>query len=276
MKSIGLTTTILLAASALVVIPAKAEECKPKHEVTTAEKGFLTVGAVPFAPFSIIDKDGNVQGIDADILREIAKMECLELKTLPTEAAAGIQTVVSGRADVSSGAWYRTKERTRVVDLSSPLYLDQMSIYTKDGITKIAELEGQTVGSVQGNLWVSDLQKVFGPDLKLYPTAVALHQDLMAGRIKAAFDGYSIGMDAIKNGALQGIEVKVAEPDERVRASKEAGQGTFPMNKKNKALGAAIDENIAALHVNGKIAEIVVKHGLDASAADTGAPRLIE
>lgn len=276
MKTIGSTLSILLAASALTMASATAQECTPKHEVTTAEKGYLTVGAVPFAPFSIVDKDGNLQGVDADILREIARMECLELKTLPTEAAAGIQTVVSGRADVSSGAWYRTKDRTRVVDLSAPLYLDQMTIYSKEGTTKIAELEGKQVGSVQGNLWVQDLQKVFGPNLKLYPTAVAMHQDLMAGRLDAAFDGNAIGVDAVKNGALQGIQIKVAEPDQRVGASKEAGQGSFPMNKKNKALNAAIDENIAELHKSGKIAEIVVKHGLDASAANTGAPRLIE
>lgn len=276
MKLNKLTTSIFLATSALTIAAAHAEDCKPKHEVTTVEPGFITVGAVPFAPFSIIDKDGNVQGIDADILTEIAKLECLKLKTLPTEAAAGIQTIVSGRADVSSGAWYRTKERTRVVDLSTPLYLDQMAVFSKAGTTKLPELEGKQVGSVQGNLWVSDLQKVFGSNLKLYPTAVAMHQDLMAGRLDAAFDGYSTGISALKSGSLTGIQVKVIEPDDRIRASKEAGQGAFPMSKKNKALGAAIDENIAELHKNGKIAEILVKHGLDASASDTGAARLIE
>jgi polar amino acid transport system substrate-binding protein len=266
----------VLATTAIATISAHAQDCKPKHEITTAEKGFITVGAVTFAPFSSIDSAGNVQGVDADILAEIAKMECLELKTLPTDAAAGIQTVVSGRADVSTGAWYRTKERTRVVNLSAPLYLDQMALFSKEGVTGVSTLEGKTVGSVQGNLWVADLQKVFGENLKLYPTSVAMHQDLVAERLAGAFDGYSTGISAIKQGTLVGIQVKVMDADERIAASREAGQGTFPMNKKNEAFSAAIDADIAELHKTGKIAEILVKHGLEASAADTGEPRLIE
>jgi len=266
----------ILGTTAIMTVSAYAQDCKPKHEFTTVEKGYITVGAVTFAPFSYIDSSGNVQGVDADILTEIAKMECLELKTLPTDAAAGIQTVVSGRADVSTGAWYRTKERTRVVNLSAPLYLDQMALFSKEGLTEVSTLEGKTVGSVQGNLWVADLQKVFGENLKLYPTAVAMHQDLVAGRLSAAFDGYSTGMSAIKQGTLNGIQVKVMDADERIAASREAGQGTFPMSKKNDAFSAAIDADIAELHKSGKIAEILVKHGLEATAAETGEPRLIE
>ncbi|MBV2185937.1 MAG: transporter substrate-binding domain-containing protein [Rhizobium sp.] len=268
--------TSVLATTAIMTVSAYAQDCKPKHEFTTAEKGFITVGAVTFAPFSYIDSSGNVQGVDADILAEIAKMECLELKTLPTDAAAGIQTVVSGRADVSTGAWYRTKARNRVVNLSAPLYLDQMALFSKEGLTEARALEGKPVGSVQGNLWVGDLQTVFGENLKLYPTSVTMHQDLIAGRLAAAFDGYSTGVSAIKQGSLNGIQVKVMDPDERIAASREAGQGTFPMSKKNEAFSAAIDADIAELQKSGKIAEILAKHGLEASAADTGAPRLIE
>ncbi|MBZ9775028.1 substrate-binding periplasmic protein [Mesorhizobium sp. CO1-1-8] len=276
MRMTRLFASVLAATATVAATSAYAQDCKPKHEFTTAEKGFLTAGAVTFNPYSYIDSSGNVQGVDADILIEIATMECLQLKTLPTDAAAGIQTVVSGRADVSTGAWYRTKDRTRVVNLSAPLYLDQMAVYSKEGVTRADQLDGKTVGSVQGNLWVADLQKVFGENLKLYPTSVAMHQDLVAGRLDAAFDGYSTGVTAIKAGTLSGIKVKVIEADKRIGASKEAGQGTFPMNKKNEAFTAAIDDDIAELHKNGKIAEILVKHGLDASAAETGAPRLIQ
>jgi polar amino acid transport system substrate-binding protein len=56
----------------------------------------------------------------------------------------------------------------------------------------------------------------------------------------------------------------------------EAGQGTLPMFKGNEALHAAVDADIAALHADGTIAKILVKFGLDPSAAETGAPRLIK
>jgi polar amino acid transport system substrate-binding protein len=48
------------------------------------------------------------------------------------------------------------------------------------------------------------------------------------------------------------------------------------MYKGNAALHKAVDDDIAELHRSGEIAKILVKFGLDPSAAETGAPRLIK
>ena len=132
------------------------------------------------------------------------------------------------------------------------------------------------VGSTQGNLWVADVKKLLGEKLKIYPVSVAALQDLQAGRIGVVLDGYSVGVLAQKQGAMKGIVIKVIKPDPRVGASMEAGQGTFPEYKGNNDLHAAIDADIAELHANGTIAKILVKFGVDPSAADTGPPRLIK
>lgn len=204
-------------------------------------------------------------------------MECLKVKAIPVDPAAALQYVISGKAELTTGDWYRTEARNKVTTLSAPLYLDQMAVYSRTGINSVeAFMKEPAVGSTQGNLWIADVKKLLGEKLRLYQTAPVALQDLQAGRITVVLDGYSVGVLAQKQGAMQGITIKVIKPDPRVAASMEAGQGTLPMYKGNDALHKAVDDDIAELHQNGEIAKILVKFGLDPSAAETGAPRLIK
>jgi polar amino acid transport system substrate-binding protein len=270
--------TSLIAAAVLaplVAAGAYAQDCKPAHEFTTVTPGKLTVAAYELMPYISV-KDGVFGGIDSEIVKEIAKMECLEIEMLSLDPAAVINAVLAGKADMAVGDWYRTEARSKVLDLSAPLYLDQMGIISKDGVAKISDLKGKKVGNVQGYLWYDDVAKVFGDNAVSYNNAVSVSADLAAGRIDGAFESYVVGLEAQKSGAYAGLQIKVVEADDRVGASTEPGQANFPYTKGNTTLGAALDADIAELHKNGKIAEILKKFGLDPSGADTGAPRLIK
>jgi polar amino acid transport system substrate-binding protein len=272
----ALLTWFGLTAALLAAAPSMAQDCKPKHEFTTVEKGYLTVAPGTYPPYSFVDPSGELQGIDGDIVKLIAEMECLKVKAIPVDPAAALQYVISGKAELTTGDWYRTEARARVTTLSAPLYLDQMAVYSRTGVDSVDGFMNEEVGSTQGNLWIPDVKKLLGDKLKLYPVSVAALQDLEAGRINVVLDGYSVGVLAQKQGAMKGIVIKVIKPDPRVGASMEAGQGTLPMYKGNAAFNAAADADIAELHANGTIAKILVKFGLDPSAAETGAPRLIK
>ena len=270
--------TTLVAALLLAALPAAADaqSCTPRHTFTTVEPGFITVGASTYAPYSLINADGVLVGIDGDIMAEIAKLECLKVKPVIADGGSGIQYVLSKKADTTTGDWYRTAERARVVYLSAPLYVDQMAVYSKQGYDSISQMEGKVIGSTSGNLWNADMKKVFGDKVKLYQTSVAMQQDLMAGRVDLGVDGESIGVVAQQQGQLPGIKIVGIKPDPRVAASQEAGQGTFPLTKDNTAMGKAFDEDIEQLHKDGTIGKLLAKYGLSESAATTGAPRLIK
>ena len=124
--------------------------------------------------------------------------------------------MLAGKADVAAGDWYRTAARAQVLGLSAPTYLDQMGIYSKDGVSTVASMIGKQVGTVSGFLWVAELQQLLGSNLRLYPNPVALAQDLEAGRIEIGVDSYGTGAYAQKRGGYRGIIIKVAEPDPRV------------------------------------------------------------
>lgn len=256
---------------------AMADECKPMHNITTVEKGYLTVAAPTFPPFSIPKGETDVSGVDGDIVKEIAARECLKIKVAPVEYATAIPYVVSGRADVAIGNYYRTEERGKVVGLSNPIYLDQMGLYSKEGVSKVSDLIGKEVGTVQGYLWVNELKAILGDKLRLYNNYVALYQDLDAGRIEVGIDGVGVGTTAQQSGStLKGIQIKTAEKDERVQASVNPAQCGLPLSKDNPELKAAADDVLKELHASGRIAEILAQYGLPKSAADVGEPRLIK
>jgi len=255
---------------------AQAADCTPKHKFTTIEPGTLTVAVTTYAPHSYLDDSGNMKGIDGDIAAEFAKRECLKVKAVAVDPAAAIQYVLSGQADITTGDWYRTAERAKAMNLSAPLYTDQMAIYSKQDFKKVSDLEGKKVGTVQGYLWVADLKSLLGGSLKLYPNSVNMQQDLFAGRIDVAVDGYSTGVVAAQKGALKDVKVAVAAADPRVKATKEAAQAAFPYSLKAKEFGEALDSNIEAMHKDGTIVKILKSYGLDGTAGETGAARLVQ
>lgn len=261
-------------AVATGIAPAWAQTCTPTQKIDKlVTPGKLTVAIYEYPPFSLTS-GGDVGGVDGELVKAIAKAACLTVMPLVVDPAATIQYVISGKADIAAGDWYRTSERGKVLGLSYPTYLDQMGIYSKAGVSKIADLPGKQVGTVSGFLWVTDLQKMLGTNLRLYPNPVALAQDLAAGRIEVGVDSYGTGAYAQKKGSYAGIQIKVAEPDPRVRSSAEAAQSNLLYTKDNATLGAAMDAVIQESHKNGAIAGYLSAFGLSPSGAETGEPRL--
>jgi polar amino acid transport system substrate-binding protein len=273
----GKYAVCLLAAGISLGISAcsgAALACTPKHTFSTLEKGVLTLAVSIYAPYALLEADGTASGVDGEIINKIAAMECLTVKASSVSGAAAIESVASGRADLTDGDWYRTAARAKVVGLSAPVYADQSAIYSRTGIATIGDLVGKQVGTVQGFLFVEDLRKLLGSNLHLYPNIVNLYQDLTTGRVDAGVDGFSPGALAQKKGLLQGVQIKVPPSDPRM-PSMEPGQGCFPYTRGNDALGTALDEDIAALRADGTIAAILKTYDLDPSAANPGPPKLL-
>jgi polar amino acid transport system substrate-binding protein len=272
--AVALTCGLPLAAGACSrnADTTVAEDCKPEHTFPTVDEGTLTVGLTDIPPYSYTENT-EPTGVDVDIVEEFASVNCLEVKYTPVTYAAAVPSVQGGRIDLTIGDWYRTKERTEVVNLSAPLYLDEMGVVSEDGITTVDELDGNVVGTVDGYLWVEDLRKLLGDDLKVYPSSVELKQDLEAGRLDVGVDAFGTALYYFDGSDYQ---VTTVEPDEAVAATVEPAQSTFPYNKDDAELGKALDAVIADLHSSGEIEKILEAHGLPASSADVGEPRLID
>jgi len=256
---------------------AQAQECTPQHQFKTVNPGALTIAVTNFAPFSFMDENGKAAGVELEIAEEFAKRECLEIRPIAVDPAAAIQYVLSGQADITVGAWYRTVERAKVLGLTLPLYVDNVAFYSREGIDTVEGLIGKKVATIQGYLWVTDARAVVGDNLSLYPSAPNARQDLIAGRVDVLIDTQAVGIYARSQGALdESIKVVIPQVDERIRATKEPSQIAYPYAKTNPDFGAALDATIADMSADGTIAKILTAWGADPRAAETGDPRVVE
>jgi len=256
---VGLSVT---GCSSAAPAAAPSTNCTPAHAgLTTVTGGTLTVAAPEFAPFVTFGTDGAASGIDSEIVKAIADMECLKTDFTKVEYSAAVPAVQSGRADVAVGDYYRTTSRAEIVGLSDPMYYDGMGIISKDGVSDLPTIFTRKVGTVDGYLWVPDLKKVLGDSLKIYKSNVEMWADLKAGRIEVGIDSIPVGELHAKDNP--GWQVATAQPDDRIGASVKPAQAGLPYTKENAALGTALNEDIAKLRSSGKLAEIFTKYNVD-------------
>lgn len=255
---------------------AYADDCKPAHEFKTVTPGKLTVAVYNYPPFSMVTSDDKVSGIDVNMVQETAKANCLEVVPLNLTAAAVVQSVVSGKADVAVGAWYRSEARTKVVGLTGPTYIDPMTSVSKDGIDTVDGMMGKSVGTVTGYTWNGTLQKVFGANLKQYPEGLAMYQDLEAGRLDVALDGSVAPVEAKKTGVLKDFQITSVKADPRIPDSMQPPQSALLYTHGNTGLGEALDDTITKIHQDGTLAKWIEAAGFNAEMEKVGEPRLVK
>ena len=246
-----------------------------KAAVKTVHPGFLTVASYPYPPYADV-RNNQLVGAEGEVLTAIAQRLCLRVRIVPGVAASMIPDIQTGRADTTLGDWYRTAERAKVVRLGAPEFKDVNAIVSKSGISSYQDLKGKRVGSVLGFLWVSDLQKLVGTaNVKLYQTEQAEYADLAAGRIDALVDTFAAAQNQLKQTPVSGATVKIPPTDPSAGSSLAPGQGEFPVNKRNQALGQAMDDALAQLRKSGEVRKALVANGFPASAAEPGPPGLL-
>jgi polar amino acid transport system substrate-binding protein len=248
-----------------------AGDCVAAHDFDTITDGVLTIASPEFPPFSTLLSEDK-PGIDTEIAKAIAELECLEVEIQEVAYSAAIPAVQSERADIAVGCYYRTVERVAVVGMSDALYLDGMGVVSKTGVTSIEEMLSMNVGSVDGYLWNDDMQALMGGDMKIYASNVEMWADLNAGRIDVGFDSVAVSQDKAKG---TDFKVTTADPDERVAASVKAAQIGLPYTQSNTDLATALNEDIATLKADGTLKAIFEAYGVDTGLLDTGDNYLI-
>ncbi|HAN25686.1 MAG: amino acid ABC transporter substrate-binding protein [Microbacterium sp.] len=238
--------------------------CTPKDAgLTTFTPGTLTVGVPENPPYTKLDGT-TASGEEIQIIEKLAAAECLSVAYVPITYANGIAMITSQkRTDIITGGWYVTAARAAQVGFTTPTYYDQMAIISKSGIDTVSGLE--TIGAVgtgTGFSWQDDVTKILGDNLKLYPGTAEMKQDLEAGRIQAALDGYAVAAAAYKG---SGFEVKPAQADSRVAITTNMPIIAFPIDKDNTALSNAFSALIDQYRTDGTLASIVEADGLSAS-----------
>ncbi len=101
------------------------------QEIKTIEPGKLTIGMNGDMPMTQI-KDGKLSGTDGELMIYVAKKLGLEPNIVQMDWAALIEATKQGKVDVMHGAMGWIEPRTKIMNLSEPIYYFGTLLAQKD------------------------------------------------------------------------------------------------------------------------------------------------
>jgi polar amino acid transport system substrate-binding protein len=179
-KSAFIATTLLVAGG--VITSASGETPK------TVQPGKLTIAMNGDMPMTQL-KDGKLGGTDGELMVYIATKLGLEPVVQQMDWAAEIESTKQGKVDVMHGAMGWIEPRTKIMNLTEPIYYfgTLLAQKTEHNWHSFADMKGHSVATVTGFTLVPELKKVDGiGEVKLYDTSDGVMQDLVAGRVDMA------------------------------------------------------------------------------------------
>jgi polar amino acid transport system substrate-binding protein len=259
---LAVTATALLAVVGgfVGVSTATAAVDQPVTEVTG--ETYIIGTDTTFAPFEYRE-DGELVGIDIDLIREIAANQgfAVEIQSLGFDAA--LQALQSNQVDGVIAGMSITDERELIFDFSDPYFDSGVQMAVADDNTEItgyADLVGETVvakrGS-EGETFANSIKDEYDFTVKALADSATMYDDVKAGNSVAVFDDYPVLAYGInQNNGLKSV------------TDKEQGSSYgFAVNTgQNPELLAAFNTGLAELRDNGEYQQILDEY-LDAPAA---------
>lgn len=162
--------------------------------VVADERAPLRVMTDLWPPFRMEDAQGNLTGLDIDVLNEIGRRSGLRFDIQRAPWARGLADLQQGRADLMIGL-AKTPEREQYIEyLSSPYYACAPRFYTAAGaaqqVRSYADLQGKVIGYVNESVYFQPFDADHSLDKRGVNNEQQLLQMLLRGRL-----GVVIGTD---------------------------------------------------------------------------------
>lgn len=147
-------------------------------------------------PFGMINDQGEPEGFDVDVARELADSLGVELEVIDSvDAANRVPYITSNKADVAIATLGITLERAQAVAFTDPYIRDGQVIVAPKGssIKTLEDLAGLKVGLVSGG--PQDLvaeQYLQDSEVLRYGTVADTFMALKQGKVDAVVEGKSI------------------------------------------------------------------------------------
>lgn len=220
-----------------------------------AETKELLVGTdAAYAPFESMDDNGNIVGIDVDIVNALAEELGIKAEVQHVGWEPLFTQVTNGQVDFGISAITITEERQETFDFTDPYYEATQLIITKadSGITSLQDLKDKKIGvqiNTTGHYAAQDLQGQASANILTYETTPIAIQQMINGTVDAV-----IGDNAVL------IEFTKTNPDSNLITieddSFESEYYGLMVKKGNTELLDLLNEGIQKLKESGKLAEI--------------------
>jgi len=118
------------------------------------QRGTLRVGdCLTFAPFGFYNKDGQPDGYDVDLAKELAKQMGVKLEVVNTTSANRIPNLQTSKVDVVFCNFTRNLERAKEISFTNPYVVASEALLVKksSGIKSISDMSNRTIATVKGS-----------------------------------------------------------------------------------------------------------------------------
>jgi polar amino acid transport system substrate-binding protein len=159
----GAKAAFLFAVAGLLAITGCTKIATPGQQGAAAsastlqavlQRGTLRVGdCLTFAPFGFYNKDGQADGYDVDLAKELAKQMGVKLEVVNTTSANRIPNLQTSKVDVVFCNFTRNLERAKVIEFTTPYVVasEALLVRKNSGIQSIKDMGGRTIATVKGS-----------------------------------------------------------------------------------------------------------------------------
>lgn len=200
-----------------------------------------------------------IGGIDIDLMKLFAERLGVELRVeaVKPDFAALIPSLLAGRGDVIASSLSITEERSKVVDFSLPYYEVHKAVVVMKGsaIRSVGDLAGKVASVAHGTSHEEQLKTMF-PDLEIRPV------QFMLDNYQAVVDGEA-DFTVVDSSSAEKVLDEFYELGQKLTVAFE-----FPESDdfgfavaKGSDLKASLDSFIEEIRRDGRLAEVLEKHG---------------
>ncbi len=223
------------------------------------KKNFAIATDKGFSPFEFQDADGNIVGIDMDILAAIAEDQGFTYDLQYIGWDASIAACQAGQADGMIAGASITDERKENGWTFSDGYFDAtqgMAVASNSDISGFEAMNGKKLAVKNGtmsNQYADSIKDKYGFEVVTFPTSPDMYQAVMGGQVDACMDDTPILKYNIKTGEL---DMKFVDGTENEPA--EYGFAIFDSSKQE--LIDLFNAGLKNIRENGTYDEIIAKY----------------
>jgi polar amino acid transport system substrate-binding protein len=203
----------LVAMVMLVALPAMLAAPLAHAESTLdkilKEKKLRVAIDVANPPFGVLDKDGQPDGSDVAVARQMAKDMGVELEFVQVPSTGRIPALLAGRADVTIASISVTADRAKAVMYCNPNGALQIVIFGPQSVAikTPADLAGKRIGITRATLEEATVPKMAPPGTNIvwFDDIGATIQALLSGQV-----------DAVAMTSFAGKTVADGNPDKHI------------------------------------------------------------
>lgn len=209
-----------------------------------------------FAPFEFTDKDGDLVGIDMDLLRAIAADQGFEVEIRQLGFDAAVQALQANQVDAVMAGMSITDERKQAFDFSEPYFTSgiQLGVLDSSDVQSLDDLDGKAVAvktGTQGQTFAEENQEKYGFRVTPYQDTTDMVDAVKAGQAVGYFEDFPVLAYGIQQGS--GFRL-IGEPEL-------GGEYGFAVNKGlNPELLEMFNAGLANLQASGEYDTIVDRY----------------